>query len=133
MTYPSQPTVMWFDHRLILRRSPIHGVGTFTTGDVAEGELLILVTGGVVHSATDAEREHLDLHGPLYNEEELPGGQRILTPKVFHYYINHSDEPNAVDLSRHPASTQYVALRDIRAGEEITARYLTDADLATRS
>ena len=48
---------------------------------------------------------------------------RIVTPASFNYYLNHSCDPNAVDLSRHPTSTQYVALRDIRAGEEITADY----------
>lgn len=115
---------MLFDHRLVMRPSPIHGVGTFTTLDVSAGELLILVTGGLIHTREDRDLGRVQLAGELYNEEELPDGRFIVTPKVFHYYINHADKPNIVDLTRHPASTQYVALRDIRAGEELTARYL---------
>ncbi|PJI52932.1 hypothetical protein CTI14_35470 [Methylobacterium radiotolerans] len=115
---------MWFDHRLVMRPSPIHGVGTFTTQDITAGELLILVTGGLIYTREDRDLGRVRLAGELYNEEELPTGELIVTPKVFHYYINYADEPNIVDLTRHPASTQYVALRDIRAGEELTARYL---------
>ena len=121
---------MWFDRRLVLRKSPIHGIGTFATGDIALGELLILVTGGVVYTPEDWKLGRVNLAAELYNEESLSTGQRIATPKVFHYYINHSGEPNAIDVTRHPTSTQYVALRDIRAGEEITAKYLNDDELA---
>lgn len=129
MTYVSQPTTMWFDRRLVLRPSPIHGIGTFALEDIAEGELLILVTGGLVYAREAGARGDVELAGELYNEEVLPDGQRIATPKVFHYYINHADEPNAVDVTRHPASTQYVAARAIRAGEEITAKYLSPHDV----
>ena len=124
MTYATQPTTMWFDRRLVMRRSPIHGVGTFALEDIHEGELLILVTGGLVYARQAGGPGGIELAGELYNEDVLPSGQRIATPKVYHYYINHSNEPNAVDITRHPGSTQYVAARDIRAGEEITANYL---------
>ncbi|PYE54865.1 SET domain-containing protein-lysine N-methyltransferase [Deinococcus yavapaiensis] len=124
MTYVTQPTTMWFDRRLVMRPSRIHGIGTFATDDIHEGELLVLVTGGLVYTPEAAQRGSSELAGELYNEDVLPNGQRILTPKVFHYYINHSDEPNAVDVTRHPSSTQYVAARPILAGEEITASYL---------
>ena len=39
------------------------------------------------------------------------------------HYINHSCDPNAIDVSHRATSTQYVALRPIRANEEITADY----------
>lgn len=129
MTYVSQPTTMWFDRRLVMRRSPIHGIGTFAIEDIQEGELLMLVTGGLVYARQAGEPGEIELAGELYNEEVLPNGQRIATPKVFHYYINHADEPNVVDVTRHPASTQYVAARAIRAGEEITAKYLSPEEL----
>ena len=126
MTYQTRPTTMWFDGRLVLRKSTIHGIGTFTTHNIVAGELLILVTGGFVYTSDEWKRGKINLESDLYNEETLANGLCIATPKVFQYYINYSDEPNAVDVSRHPASTQYVAARDIRAEEEITARYLTD-------
>ena len=120
----TQPITMWFDHRLVMHASPIHGVGTFTTHGIAAGELLILVTGGLVYTREDWTLGRVKLAGDLYNEEVLPDGRLLATPKVFHYYINHADEPNIVDVTRHPASTQYVAMRDIPAGEELTADYM---------
>ena len=42
----------------------------------------------------------------------------IVTPKLFHYYINHSCDPNAIDVTRYATSTQYVALRLIQANKE---------------
>jgi uncharacterized protein len=59
----------------------------------------------------------------MYNEEALPGNLSIITPKVFHYYVNHRCEPNAVDMSRSPNITQYIAWRDIQAQEEITTDF----------
>lgn len=123
MNFQTQPITMWFDRRLVMRQSPIHGVGTFTTEDIAAGELLIMVTGGLVVTADDRQSEKIELEGTLYNEEMLAPDVFIVTPKVFHYYINHSCEPNALDVSRRGNTTQYVALRDIRARDEITADY----------
>lgn len=124
MLHQTAPTTMWFDGRLVLRPSPIHGIGAFATHAIGAGELLVLVTGGLVYTREDWTHGRVQLAADLCNEEVLPGGQRIATPKAFHYDINHSDEPNVVDLTRHPTSTQYVAARDIQAGEELTARYL---------
>jgi SET domain-containing protein len=112
---------MWFDRRLVMRRSPIHGIGTFTTHDIDAGELLMLVTGGLVVRVEDQQPDRLQLAADMYNQEALAESVYIVTPKLFHYYINHSCEPNAIDESRRANSTQYVALRDIHANEEITA------------
>jgi SET domain-containing protein len=116
---------MWFDHRLVLRASPIHGVGTFAVEDIGAGEQLMAVSGGLVFAQSDLEQGNFQISGLHYNQAELTKDLRIVTPVSFHYYINHSCAPNAVDLSRHPTNTQYVALRDIAAGEEITADYYT--------
>jgi hypothetical protein len=114
---------MWFDRRIVLRQSPIQGIGTFATEVVHAGELLILVTGGLVFTPEDWQAGKVQLDPELYNQESLPGNLRLVTPKVFHYYLNHSCDPNAIDLSRSPNSTQYVAWRDIRAAEEVTTDY----------
>ena len=123
MTYQTEPITMWFDRRLVMQKSPIHNIGTFAIGDIRAGELLMIVTGGLVVTRDDRKSGSLQLAGDLYNEEALTDNLFILTPKLFHYYINHSCDANAVDLSRSPNATQYVALRDIRANEEITADY----------
>jgi SET domain-containing protein len=129
MYYQTEPTTMWFDRRLVLRRSPIHGIGAFATHDISVGELLILVTGGIVVTSEDWQTGRVDLEDEMYNQETLAENVFIVTPKMFHYYINHCCEPNAVDLSRSGNSTQYVALRHIHAQEEITADYYTQTTL----
>jgi SET domain-containing protein len=129
MNYRSQPTSMWFDHRIVLRDSPIHGTGTFAIDDISAGEPLILVTGGLVLTKEDWDTGRIQINGMLYNEERLADNITIVTPVSFHYYINHSCAPNAIDLSRYPSAIQYVAARDIRAGEELTADYYTQETL----
>jgi uncharacterized protein len=129
MNFQTQSITMWFDRRLVMRHSPIHGVGTYTTEDIAAGELLMMVTGGLVVTKDERESGSIELAAALYNQETLAPDVFVVTPKVFHYYINHSCEPNAIDVSRRGNSTQYVAVRDIRAQEEITADYYTTTTL----
>lgn len=129
MNYQTEPVTMWFDRRLVMRKSPIHGIGTFATHDIDAGDLLMLVTGGLIVRAEDRHPDKLQLAADMYNEEELAEGVFIVTPKLFQYYINHSCDPNAVDITRRANSTQYVALREIRANEEITADYYDETTL----
>lgn len=120
---------MWFDHRIVYRPSPIHGTGTFAIDDILAGQPLIWVTGGLVYTAEDYHTGKIVFDGTMYNEARLSDTLHIATPVVFHYYINHSCEPNVVDQSRHPTVTHYVAMRDSRAGEELTADYYTPETL----
>jgi SET domain-containing protein len=112
-----------------MRKSPIHGIGTFATYDIDAGELLMMVTGGIIVRPEDRQPDRLQLADDMYNGEALADNVFIVTPKVFHYYINHSCEPNAIDLSRSANSTQYVALRYIHANEEVTADYYDETTL----
>ena len=123
MSYQTEPLTMWFDRRLVMRTSPIHGIGTFATHDIDAGELLMMVTGGIIVKPGNQQSEQLQLAADMYNQDAIADNIFIVTPKVFHYYINHSCDPNAIDVSRRATSTQYVALRPIRANEEITADY----------
>lgn len=123
MNYQTEPVTMWFDRRLVMRKSPIQGIGTFAIQDIHAGELLIMVTGGIVVTLAERQSGNLQLENNMYNEEVLADDLFIVTPKMFHYYINHSCDSNAIDLSRSANSTQYVASRLIRANEEITTDY----------
>ncbi|MCB0121051.1 MAG: SET domain-containing protein-lysine N-methyltransferase [Caldilineaceae bacterium] len=123
MTFQSAPITMWFDHRIVYRPSPIHGTGTFAIDDILTGQPLIWVAGGLVYTADDFHSGKIVFDGTMYNEAPLSETLRIATPVAFHYYINHSCEPNIIDQSRHPTVTHYVAMRDIHAGEELTADY----------
>ena len=129
MNYQTEPITMWFDRRLVMRKSPIQGIGTFATHAIQAGEMLIMVTGGIVFTPEDWQSGRLQLAADMYNQESLVDNLLIVTPKVFHYYINHSCDPNAIDLSRSANSTQYVAARNIRADEEITADYYDETTL----
>jgi SET domain-containing protein len=121
MSYRTEPVTMWFDGRMVFRKSPIHGIGTFALQDIKAGETLMYVTGGLVY--TPAEWDLVRFDEEMYNEARLSDTLRQITPKVYNYYFNHSCEPNTVDLSRHPTWTHYVAVRDIQAEEELTADY----------
>lgn len=125
MHYQSEAVTMWFDRRIVYRKSPIHGTGTFALSAIHAGESLIVVKGGLVYTAEERRNGGILLEGSMYNEESLSDNLFILTPLGFHYYINHSCAANIVDLSRHPSTTHYVALRDIQADEELTADYYT--------
>src|SRR3954462_1241173 len=96
MNYRSEPVSMWFDRRIVYRKSPIHGTGTFALDEIQAGETLIWVTGGLVYTETsNAGNRQFD--GTMYNGAILSDTLRIATPMSFHYYINHACEPNVVD------------------------------------
>ena len=48
MEHPTEPVTMWFDRRLVMRSSPIHGIGTFATHVIHAGERIVWVSGGIV-------------------------------------------------------------------------------------
>jgi uncharacterized protein len=125
MDYQSEPVTMWFDRRIVYRKSPIHGMGTFALSAIQAGESLIVVKGGLVYTAEEYRTGKVLFDGAMYNEEHLSDTLRIATPVAFHYFINHSCAANIVDQSRHPSTTHYIALRDIQANEELTADYYT--------
>jgi SET domain-containing protein len=66
----------------------------------------------------------------MYNQAAVADNVFHVTPKAFHYYINHSCDPNASDIARSPNYTHYVAVRHINAQEEITADYYDATTLA---
>jgi hypothetical protein len=75
MNYQTEPVTMWSDHRLVMRKSPIHNIGTFATHDINPGELLIMVTGGLIVTAEDRQSGGVQLAAELYNEETLHAAQ----------------------------------------------------------
>jgi SET domain-containing protein len=129
MEYHTEPVTMWFDRRIVYRKSPIHGIGTFAVGEIQAGEPLIWVTGGVVYTAEEYHTGKVVIEGAMYNEGRISDTLFIATPLAFHYFINHSCAPNIVDQSRHPTCTHYVALRDIHINEELTADYYDETTL----
>lgn len=114
MTYHTEDVTLWFDRRLALRPSPIDGTGTFATDAIAAGERLMIVAGGIVYSSDDWRNGTVLLAGEHYNEEQLGPDLFCAVPKSVFYYLNHSCDPNVVN---------FVAVRDIGAGDELTTDY----------
>ena len=114
MMYQSEPVTMWFDRRLVMRASPIHGIGTFATGFIQAGERLIWVSGGIVYSSEDWRTGRVHMAPQQYNESQIGDDLFIATPISLYYFVNHSCTPNILND---------VAWRDIEAGEEVTTDY----------
>lgn len=114
MAYQTESVTMWFDRRLVMRSSPIHGIGTFATHAIPAGERLIWVSGGIVYTSEDWRTGRVQLAPEQYNEARIDDDLLIATPISLYYYINHSCDPNMLNN---------VAWRDIQAGEEIVTDY----------
>jgi uncharacterized protein len=114
MEHQTESVTMWFDRRLVMRSSPIHGIGTFATHPIHARERLIWVSGGIVYTSEDWQTGRVQLAPEQYNEGQIGDDLFIATPKSLYYYVNHSCDPNMLND---------VAWRDIEAGEEITTDY----------
>jgi SET domain-containing protein len=107
----------WFDPRVMIAPSPIHGSGMFTTAPIRAGET-VLVWGGTLYTRNDLEAG-LVPHGTSYSfvqEDRL-----LVAPgDGMDYFINHSCDPTVWMVGE----VTVVARRDLAAGEEITGDYM---------
>jgi hypothetical protein len=113
-------TTCWLHPDVVMRASPIAGVGLFATTPIAAGQAVSIVGGEVVRTARLRE---LIATSPSYVDTIVigPDEHLVLPPGTPNGKGNHSCDPNvwwtdAVRLS---------ARRDIAAGEEITNDYAT--------
>lgn len=102
-----------------------HGVGVFTTEDIAQGTHLRLFGDG----------ETIELRSLIRNKKDVPElfrgycidrGDELVCPKDFSHmhvgwYLNHSESPNTYP----DADYKWYAKRDIKAEEELTIDYNT--------
>jgi SET domain-containing protein len=109
-----------------IRDSKIHGRGLFATADIAEGEV-VAVKGGHIISREQLREQVTPRLGPV---EIQIGDDLFITPVTqgqrdgSMLYSNHSCNAN---LGMRGEIT-FVALRDIRAGEELTHDWATTDD-----
>jgi hypothetical protein len=113
MRYPAQT---WFDERLQVGPSSVHGQGLHATASIAQGETL-MIWGGVPYAQADlgTERVPANLSYSVVAEGVVitgPGDDKD-------YFLNHSCEPNV--WMEHDLSV--VARTDIDAGEELLIDY----------
>jgi hypothetical protein len=76
MSYQSEPLTIWIDRRLVLRKSAIQGLGTFTIAPIPAGQLLILTTGGLVLTAQVRQSGELQLEAEMYKGFEAQWNEK---------------------------------------------------------
>jgi SET domain-containing protein len=105
---------------LVVRETPHRGRGVFAVMPIAEGTL---VESCPVLEVPVEDAPRL-LETVLGDYLFLWGGTRDRAALALGYgsLYNHSDAPNAMYV-RKPSTLDFVALRDIAAGEEITVSY----------
>jgi SET domain-containing protein len=110
-----------------IRESKIHGRGLFAIADIAKDEIVAVKGGHIVDGKTLRE-EITPVLGPM---EIQIGDDLFIAPvseeerELSMLYLNHSCDPN---LGIRGEIT-FVAMRDIRSGEELTHDWaLTDDD-----
>jgi len=98
------------NERLLLRPSPTHGRGVFTTEKIAAGECITIVRG----EQTDKQTKHSVRISPGLHCD----------PSGYLRFVNHSCQANSVINASQAPDLVLEASRDIRAGEEITFDYI---------
>ena len=121
------------DNYVMLKPSPVHGIGVFAIRDIPKGcrSIFSKGTGGWVRLSFE-EVEQLPAHSRnlvetycLYDETHyfVPDyGFKLMDLAL---YLNHSSTPNIASVDEGEA---FAALRDIRTGEELLVDYGTIAE-----
>jgi uncharacterized protein len=110
--------------------SPIHGRGLFAVRSIRRGEIVAIKGGHVLdrralrRSPAYASCSHIQIGDDLYI-----GAIGIREVRENKLYLNHSCDPN---LGIRGEIT-FVALRDIRSGEELTYDWAMEEDHPTRT
>ena len=110
---------------VVVRSSPIEGLGVFAKCDIAAGTLIWRLDERFDRIVPRAEYEAMN--GPVrawldrYGYPYVGDNSRIVFELDDAKYMNHADDANMV----YSSPTSAVAKRDIRAGEEITVSYHT--------
>jgi hypothetical protein len=110
----------------VLRPSPHDGVGVFRTHGIRKGSRLRLFPGPGPRFVPNGKMAGNIPLGVLCRWYGIEYGGGCYVPHDFGcmeigWYLNHSDMPNA----HHDENYDYIASRDIQAGEEITVDYST--------
>lgn len=98
-----------------------HGVGVFTLHDIDKDTHLRLFGDNETLSSLEKNKEDVPKFFRAYC---VSRGEKLICPKDFGqmhigWYLNHSETPNAY----HDEDYKWYAVRDIKAGEEITINY----------
>ena len=123
------------DTYVMIKPSPLHGIGVFAIRDIPKGTRDLFSQGvGEWIKLTIAEVEALPKHSRdlvenhcLFDEDHyfVPDYGFKLVDLVV--YLNHSDTPNVISINE---GEYFEAIKDIAAGEELLLDYGTIVDCA---
>lgn len=106
--------------KFVIRKSTITGRGIFATEMIPRGKIIFIMKGRIIYSEVHTKRDamlcphRVGIGKNLWMEPDMKCVR----------YINHSCRPNAGIKGR----VTFVALRDIKKGEEITFDYSISED-----
>ncbi len=104
---------------IVVRPSPIHSVGVYTSTPIRKGTRIIEYDGPRI-SAEEADRRYVDVERTyLYG---LDDGKTIIDGEGVAAYLNHSCDPNC-EVDEIKGRVWIFALRNIAAGEELLWDY----------
>ncbi|MBN1302764.1 MAG: SET domain-containing protein [Melioribacteraceae bacterium] len=105
---------------VVVKSSPIEGRGIFTTSDIPEGELVMVIEGEVIDGDECMRREDEENNVYIF----WNGDNYIDTSNTNKIkYINHSCAPNCEVTDRNENSLNLVSAKNISKGEELTIDY----------
>lgn len=101
--------------KLALAPSPIHGIGVFALRDIKEGERCYADDFPKLYEDIDLNALRPEVRKAIVEHQPYALYSKFAYPWIrYQAYMNHSDNPNFEDD---------IALRDIKAGEELTENY----------
>jgi SET domain-containing protein len=114
--------------KIILKSSPVHGIGVFALQKIPKGSRdFFFSDGGKWIKVPIQEVEKLPVHARelvetycLFDEESYfvpEQGFNMIDPVI---YLNHSSHPNIISVNE---GEKFEALKDIEAGEELLLNY----------
>jgi uncharacterized protein len=110
---------------LVLKDSPIHGLGGFAKPAIPQGTRIVEYVGERISKSESVRRcEQNNEYIFSLNEEQDLDGNVAWNPARF---LNHSCAPNC-EAEKHGERIWIIATRDIQAGEEITFNYGYDLE-----
>ena len=119
------PNLSWLSPKTVVKESPIHGRRLFAAAPIARGEIVCIKGGYILDRAGLAEA------APRIGPAEIPVADGFFIAPVgaaerdgSMIWSNHSCEPTIGVQGQ----IVFVALRDLRAGEELTHDWATTDD-----
>lgn len=111
----------WMNSTLEIRDTGIYGRGIFTTKDISKGSVLVVMGGYICNTEQENELGDIATDNNMDISEEwsfCPTKEEDLE-RMPQHLVNHSCEPNTGFTD----PTFMVAIRDIKAGEQIAYDY----------